>query len=139
MRKMPSFNCAATDCAAFVFVSNSAMSIFDIVHSSGPFFRLFAKQLLICRQRLTHNLTQNRESPFGNSGMGGIRGYPVSERPASNKAEWGQFHSSDKLRTRRPGVRIPRGVPNPRKFIEFPWVCFCFLYFFERFDFAVGG
>ena len=122
MRKVPSSDCAATDCAAFVFVSNSAMSIFDIVHSSGPFFRPFAKQLLILRQSLTHNLTQNRKSPCGNSGMGGIKGYPISERPASNKAEWVRFHSSDKLRT-RPGVRIPQGVPKPLKFFKFQRFC----------------
>ena len=62
-------------------------------------------------QALTHKLTQNRNFPCGNSGTDSIEEYSLSERTTSNRAKRDQFHSSDKLRTRRPGVRIPQGVP----------------------------
>ncbi len=60
---------------------------------------------------MTHKLTRNRTFPCGDHGINRIKEHPVSERTASNRGEWVRFHSTDKLRTGRPGARIPRGAP----------------------------
>jgi hypothetical protein len=60
---------------------------------------------------LTHKLTQNRKFSCGNNGIGGVKENLIPEQTTPNRAKWVQSHLSDKLRTRRPGVRIPQGVP----------------------------
>lgn len=91
----------------------------------------------MCVLSLTHKLTRNRKFLCGNSGTDRIQEYLISEQTPPNELESIRFNSSDKLRTRRPGGRIPWGVPKPRKFIEFPWLCFYFLYFFECSNFEM--
>ena len=65
----------------------------------------------------TQNLTQNRKIPYGNNGVGRAKEYLDSEHMATNGSKSARYDSSDKLRTRRPGVRIPQGVPMARKIL----------------------
>ncbi len=76
---------------------------------------------------LTQNPTQNRKFLRGNIGTDSISECRNPERTPPNGPESIRFVPLDKLRTRRPGVRIPQGVLKPRKFVEFPWLCsfFC--------------
>ena len=50
------------------------------------FFSKMDIQFLNYPVSLTHNLTQNKKFPCGNSGMGSIKEHLISKRTASNRA-----------------------------------------------------